>query len=254
MINRNIKRSGILWRTYIVFSLVLALDMGTVIGQYSSNSIYSLYGIGDLQTASFAKQSGFGRAGVALKSDGFINIINPASFTENGPNDVMFDLGLSGYISSYESRGDYETASDANLDHFAMAFPVTKWWGTSIGLAPFSSIGYDISTTSVYEGSTSEIETEFVGSGGISQFFFMNSFKLNKHLSLGVSLSYLMGSLDQTEISILNSVGFIDVNTINTYYMRNMYLGFGLQYTQQIKNDNITFGLTYHPPQKLVAN
>ena len=254
MINRDIRESSIQWGLYLLFSLIITLHTGIVKGQYSSNSLYSLFGIGDLQTTSFAKQSGLGRAGVALKSDGFINTLNPSSFTENGANSVLFDIGLSGYISSYESRGDYVTASDANLDHFAMAFPVTKWWGTSIGFAPFSSISYDISTTSVYEGSTSEIETEFVGSGGISEFFFMNSFKLNKHLSLGVSLSYLMGSLDQTEISKLNSVGFYDVNTINTYYMRNFYVGFGLQYTQKIKNDNITFGLTYRPPQKLVAS
>lgn len=254
MINRPIRQSDIQWGPYLLFSLIIILFLGPLNAQYSSNSLYSLYGIGDLQTVSSAKQSGLGRAGVALKSEGFINTLNPASFTENGSNSVLFELGLSGYISSYESRGHFETASDINLNHFAMAFPVTKWWGTSIGLTPFSSIGYDISTSSIYEGSSSEIETEFIGSGGISQFFLMNSFKLNKHLSLGLSLSYLMGSLDQTEVSKLNSVGFFDVNTSNSYYMRNLYVGFGMQYSQQIKNDNITFGLTFHPPQQLVAN
>ena len=73
MINKYIRKPSSRRGQTFVFSLILTLCFGTVNGQYSSNSIYSLYGIGDLQTPSFAKQSGFGRAGVALKSDGFIH-------------------------------------------------------------------------------------------------------------------------------------------------------------------------------------
>jgi hypothetical protein len=254
MINNPTLMFGRCVRHTVLVASLLILCMGLVYGQYSSNSLYSIYGIGDLVPNSFAKQSGLGRAGTALKSDGFINTLNPASFTGHSTHDVILDMGLSFYLSEYESRGKYETATDGNLDHFSFGFPLTRWWRASAGLTPFSSVGYDIATTSLYEGSSSRINTEFTGSGGINQFYFANSFSLTTHLSIGVNLAYLMGSLDQTEITHLVGLGYSDVHTTNSYYLRNLYVGFGLLYDQQFNNDNLSLGITYHPRQRLVAN
>lgn len=235
-------------------AFLLLLVSAVLSGQYSSNSLYSLYGIGDLVTSSFALQKSLGGAGVALKSEGFINTLNPASFTEYGNNDVVFDIGVSGYSALYDSRGNTEKAFDSNLDHFGMGFPVNRWWGASFGLMPFSSIGYDIRTTAPFEGSLQEVETDFVGTGGINQFYLANAFRIFKGLSVGVNVSYLMGSLVQTEESHLTSIGFYDVFTENSYYLRNFYVGFGIQFQQVIGEHVLNLGITYNPGQRLSAD
>jgi hypothetical protein len=221
--------------------------------QYSSNSLYSVFGIGDLVPTSFAKQSAMGRAGVALASDGFINTMNPASLTAFGGTDVLMDFGIKAYYSEYTSNGENVSAFDGNFNHFTLAYPVSKWWGSSFGVKPFSEIGYSISTTTLFEGSQDDIETDFTGSGGISQIYFDNSFMLGKNLSLGLSFSYLTGTVNQTETTNLQSVGFFDVNTSNSYYLRNIYWGFGLLYNIHLKNDMLSFGISYHPTQDLIA-
>lgn len=240
-------------RVAILSILVLFSYSVRSVGQYSTNSLYSIFGIGDLVPNSFAKQTGMGRAGVALASDGFINTMNPASLTAFGTTDVYMDIGMTGYYSKYTSNGESVSAFDGNISHFSFAYPATKWWGSSFGFKPFSEIGYSITTTSMFEGSTNEIDTEFTGSGGINQFYFDNSFRLGKNLSLGLSFSCLAGTVDQTESTNLQSVGFYDVNTTNSYYLRNIYWGFGLLYNLHLKNDMLSIGISYNPSQELLA-
>lgn len=241
--------------------LSISLLMMPAVGlsaQYSANSIYSIFGIGDIVPNSFAKQSGMGRAGVALASDGFINTMNPASFTGFGSTDILMDIGLTFDYSRINSGigddDDLVKTFDGNFDHFALVFPVTSWWGSGFGLKPFSEIGYSIAGTSIFEGSTYEIDTEFTGTGGISQIFFNNSFDIVKGLSLGISFSYLLGTVDQTETTKLSSVGFYDVNTTNSYYLNNIYWSFGLLYDLHLGNNKLSLGITYAPSQDLLAS
>ncbi|MEZ5072871.1 MAG: hypothetical protein R2751_18470 [Bacteroidales bacterium] len=234
--------------------LLLACLMGwsTVLpAQYSSNSLYSLYGIGDLTSPGSARQKAMGGAGIALKSTGGVNLTNPASLTEYGTHDVIFDIGLTGYYGRYLSRGDTEDAVDFTLDQFSLGFPVTRWWGGSIGVRPYSTVGYDILTTSQYEGSQEEVDTEFVGTGGVTQFYMAHAIKLFQRLSLGANVSYLMGSIDQTEVSHLNAVGFYDVETRNSYFLHNFNVEFGMQYEQKLGPVQLNLGATYSPAQTL---
>jgi len=212
-----------------------------------------MFGIGDLKQNTTAKHRGMGRTGVALSSDGFLNGANPASINSLGSTDVLMDMGISFYKAKYYSNGDDITAFDGNYDHIALGFPVTRWWGASLGLRPFSEVGYDITTTSVYEGSYEDIETRFTGSGGISQVYLNNSFQPFRGLSLGFSFSYLTGSIDQTETSYLLPAGYYDVYTTNSYYLRNIYIGFGLLYSLHLKNDMLSLGITYHPEKELFS-
>lgn len=227
-------------------------------GQYSTNSVYSIFGIGDLVPNSFAKQSGMGRAGVALASDGFINIQNPASLTAFDSTSVLMDIGFTAernrINSGVNDDDDLVKTFDGNLDHFALAFPVAKWWGATVGIKRFSEIGYSIGTSTVFEGLDYEVGTEFTGSGGISQAFFNNSFRLGKNLSLGFSFSYLMGNLDQTEITELSDLGFNDVYTTNSYYLNNIYWSFGMLYNIHLGGNMLSLGLTYAPSQNLLAS
>jgi hypothetical protein len=254
MISKINTSSARYFRKNLLIMFILVLLHGILDAQYSTNSLYSLYGLGDLESATFGKLSGMGKAGVALKSDGFINNLNPASLTEFGTNSFIFDVGLTGYYSTFESQGAREIASDMNFSHLALGFPITKWWGISAGLIPFSSVGYDISTTTVFEGSELEFETEFIGSGEINQFYFSNSFRIMKNLSLGFNLSYLMGSIVQKEISKMDIVDFYNLNTIKTNYFNNLYLILGLQYNKQFNSDNLSIGLTYNPRQELLTS
>ena len=66
--------------------------------------------------------------------------------------------------------------NNASLSHIALAFPIKKWWGASVGLIPFSSVGYKISD----EQDITNIGTVkylYQGTGGINQVYFRQRIK-----------------------------------------------------------------------------
>ena len=56
-------------------------------------------------------------------------------------------------------------------------FPVTKWWKSSLGMLPFSKIGYDVKIF-IPVDKFSNVINEIEGDGGLNQFFWGNGFKI----------------------------------------------------------------------------
>jgi len=192
-----------------------------------------------------------GGASLALPSENYINNLNPASLTEFDSTSFIFSAGVNGYLSSFKSRNVINTASDFNFNHIALGFPVTKWWGSSAGVVPFSSVGYDISTTIPIEGTISNVETKLTGSGGVTQFYLLNTLRLFEQLSLGVNVSYLMGTITHTEVDILKPFDYPDISTTDSRYFRNFYYQLGLQFNQKIGDDKLSIGIICSPVQRL---
>ena len=71
--------------------------------QSSTNSPYSRFGIGDLQSQSFIKQKGMGGSGYAYSGIYNINITNPASLTSLYL--TTFEIGVSGNSTHYITTG-----------------------------------------------------------------------------------------------------------------------------------------------------
>lgn len=214
-------------------------------------SLYSFYGIGDIKSSGPIRTSAMGGSSVALPSESYINNSNPASLNEFDSTTFILSAGLSGNLSSLQSRDKSTTGADLNFNHFALGFPITKWWGSSLGLVPFSSVGYDILITLPVEGTTANIEKQFTGTGGVSRFYMMNTFRLFKQLSLGINVSYLMGTITQTEINKLKIFDYNDISIIQSRYYRNFYYELGLQFNQTFGDDRLSLGVTFSPGQKL---
>ena len=224
---------------------------GITIAQYSANSFYSVFALGDLNTSGTGKISGMGNAGVALRSGTYLNNLNPSSYSAFDSTSFIFDFGLAGYTSAFSSRSEKKIASDMNFDHLALGFPITGWWGSSIGIIPYSTVGYNITTSIPVEGKILDVETLFVGNGGINQFYLSNAFSIARQFSLGLNLSYLMGSITQNEINKLGVFGLDDIYTIRTMHFNNFHYSLGFQYCLNLNRDKLSIGATYSPLQKL---
>jgi hypothetical protein len=241
--------SGSCWPG-IILSMIIYFPC-SLNAQYSSNSLYSFYGIGDIKSSGAIKTSAMGGSSIALKSENFINNLNPASLSEFDSTTFIFSAGINGYLSAFKSGNASESAADFNFNHFAFGFPITKWWGAAAGLVPFSSVGYDISISLPVEGTTTNIEKQFKGTGGVNRFYLMNTFRLFKQLSVGINVSYLMGTVTQTELNKLKPFDYPDISTTRTRYFRNFYYELGLQFIQEIGDDRLSLGITCNPVQKL---
>src|SRR3989344_1931915 len=73
----------------------------------------------------------------------FINNGNPASYSNMRL--VTAELGANYNRLTLQDAVDKKTVNNASLSHISLAFQLKKWWGASVGLVPFSSVGYNIS-------------------------------------------------------------------------------------------------------------
>ena len=182
-------------RTNIILILFLVLSWPVIPAQLNTESPYSRYGLGELTGKGFEKNRALGGIGLALRDNNHINYLNPASYTAQDSLSFLFNFGLKSAFKTYETNWSSSSERNLTMDHLAIAFPITKWWKTSFGVLPFSSVGYSV-IESDYLDNNDAVDYIFNGNGGINQLYLGTSFKLFKGLSAGVNFIYLFGSLD----------------------------------------------------------
>jgi len=238
-------------------TIVLALAAGaTAMAQSATNSPYSQYGLGVLSDQSQGTSRGMNGLGIGLRSYNIVNTLNPASYSATDSLTMLFDVGLSGQLTNYKENGASKNATSANFEYAAAAFRLAKGVGMSVGLLPYSNIGYKYSTNEYIGGLNSTYYTKtYKGEGGLHEVYLGIGAKVLGGLSVGVNGGYMWGNYTR---SIVNSSSVSSDNTLSRYYTAtvNTYkLDFGLQYEQKIgKTDALTIGLTYGFGHKLGAD
>ena len=227
----------------------------------TTSSPYSIYGIGTIQTSSYNRTTGMGNAGIGYRSDNNIIQNNPASYTALMPQIFHIEAGGSGDFSTYSGAlfnttpGSSQISNDFTVTRIAFATKVTKWWGSSIGLMPYSKMTYDFSGAQPLGNTGQEVAVTYQGSGGIHKAYWGNAVSLGKHFSVGATCSFLFGALQQNETTVNPAINANLVTTRNLY-MRNAVFDFGVQYYTHLgaqKNWNLVLGATYTPIQPLYA-
>jgi hypothetical protein len=260
----------------LIFVLSL-FNIGIVSAQISDISPYSRYGIGDLQDVNSVTNFSMGGTGIAYHNDAstpfFINLKNPASYAFGfipvedssgtvGRKMVAFEAGLQNNSMNLSSTGG-QTASSNNayLAYAVLNIPVSKHFGLALGITPVSTEGYNITTNPVVDSdghpSTTTVQNNYQGAGGISKVFIGGAYAPVKNLSFGANVSYLFGNLTNTEEII-----FPGSNAFNTLKAENVGIhsfaaDFGIMYTFQPKffgDWSLTLGATVAPSVYLNAN
>jgi len=235
--------------------LLFLVPVGLQLQAQTNTSPYSILGIGDIESKDYGKFFGMSSASTGIQSSSYVNLSNPASLTSLDPNMFNLDFNVRLRFSQFKYPGsDTFTASnsDAQLERFSVTFRPGKTWGMSFGLRSFSSSNYNLSELLNFgNGSNSNILRNVTGSGGINQVFLANAFKLNKNFSVGLTSSFLFGSIKRSTSYIYPQ---IDVNIQRNEYqvLKGFQFQGGLQYTGKItKGLRQTIGLTLSNPLTL---
>ena len=77
-------------------------------------------------------------------------------------------------------------ADDFNFWYMAMNFPITNWMATSIGLTPFSDVGYDLQLNGYLEN-TGNYYNRYYGYGSLSKVYWGFAIDPVKNISVGAN-------------------------------------------------------------------
>ena len=234
--------------SYIFFILILFVE-GTLFAQNNTNSPYTRYGYGRLDDMAFGRCLGMGGLSIGLRGNTNVNPGNPASYSAVDSMTFIFDMGISGSFSRFASGGSQRVTGTGNLDYLAIQFSATKWMGISVGLMPYSSVGYDFGTSDSIPYKNSQ---NYKGSGGISQVYLGLSFNLWKRLSLGANAYFLWGEMLHSRQVNFDSSSIPSSENTSNLHVRSFNFRYGLQYTERIaKKHVLTLGLAYENRSRL---
>ena len=220
--------NGILLVPFFVLSL-------TSLAQVNSVSPYSRLGLGEFQSQNYARALGFGGANFALPDAYNVNFTNPASYSRLDL--TTFHLGFETSVVEQEQRNPDMLVKNYNtgLRYFSFGLPVTDWWGSAIGLQPYTSRGYDISRQHPDAPDGVDVQERFLGTGGLNNLYWGNAFDVAEGLSLGINTSFIFGKLrKQNQLNWDNDIpGSVTDQQIN---VKGLKLGYAAQYSYTFKN------------------
>ena len=218
---------------------LILLSGKNAVAQKGINSLYSAYGIGDVEQRDYSRNFGVSSSGIARRSDYFLNDLNPASYSAIPRQHFMFDVSLRAQSINYKDAGTLNLqAGDVNVKRLALGFKATNRWGISAGFSPYSTVDYKLISTTFIDGTPLVTTTE--GTGGINKAYISNGVKITKNLSVGVSGNFLFGPINTT-----TNVGGDTVSTRIERYAFSTNFNTGIQYTGKIKNWQLGVGATY---------
>jgi hypothetical protein len=222
-------------------------------------SPYSQMGIGDLEDGFYNRTTGMANTGLAYRSNRFLINNNPASFS--GLTDQYFtvETGIRGSIINYYGTSvdpNNNQSGDITFRKLIMGMKLSKHWGSSIGLVPFSTQNYEFNVPYYIQGGQSEIANHYYqGHGSVNKVYWANSYEFFHHLSIGVDAGYLFGQLNQKDI--LQNPGNLATltSTTNNTNLNNLYMGYGFQlYGKLAKKWDYSIGGTFYQKADLLAS
>lgn len=238
----------------IISSVLLGLIAIPVAAQSGTNSPYSQYGLGVLTEQSQGFNRGMNGLAQGLRYGNQVNFLNPASYSAVDSLTMIFDVGLSGQITNLSEDGARQNARNADFEYAVALFRLVPNVGFSLGIVPFTNIGYNYSRESKV-GTSGMTSTEVhSGSGGLHQAYVGAGWNFYRGFSVGANLSYLWGAYDKS-VSVANSDSYVN-SVIKTYSATvNSYkVDLGLQWQKEIRDNLLTVGLTYGIGHKLGAD
>ena len=208
-----------------------------------NNRQYSMYGYGLLSDRATSMQRQMGSIGYAMHSGRQINVMNPASYASIDSLTFLFDIGAD-VTSLWQKQDDIKEQSfGGGLDYITMQFPIWKYLGASIGLVPYSYVGYAFGNEIEHGAMTNQ------GEGGINQAYFGLSGRV-AGFSLGFNVSYDFGNIINDVFSTPETTG----QTLFEHVMqiRDWDFVVGAQYTAKVNRDNrLNLGLTFSPKKSI---
>ena len=204
-----IKKSPI----YLLFVFLVISNLSIA----QRTSTYTRYGLGDVYYSYSARALSMGNAGSAMINSDYLEILNPASWSNLSRTRIEFSFAYDELRLS--NLNEIKNYGDGIFKGFTFAFPVSKYYGIGVamGIVPYTRVNYEVQEKATNE-TTGNYTSTYTGKGGLSKVFIGSSYKLPIDFILGATLEYYFGNIKYT-----SKVEFDN----NSYYPAEYELAYG---------------------------
>ncbi|MBP6976967.1 MAG: hypothetical protein KBB71_01475 [Lentimicrobiaceae bacterium] len=216
------------------------------------NSPYSNFGVGNLFPGQTSVNTAMGGIGIGLQGNSFINIMNPASYGFFDSTSFILQGGILADAVKTQSENISTTSRNVQLGYMLFGFPIAHWLKSSIGLTPFSRVGYLI-YNDYDQDSVGRITNQYQASGGLNRAHIGLAIRPFRNLSVGVNANFLFGDLDYQQIVDFPDSAYIySFRVIANRFVQDFMFEVGAQYTAHLSPSlRLTAGAVYELPASL---
>lgn len=237
-------------RIYIgLAALLMTLGLSA---QNMTSSPYSRYAYGDLNENVPTAYRAMGGVSFGLRNNRAINPAQPASYTACDTLTFMFDIAASAGWSKYQDASGHRNKPNGNLEYVTMQFPLYKRWiAMSLGLLPYSSVGYNISLDNSTAGDAYHYTTDYYGRGNISQVYGGLSFNILNWVAVGANVYYMWGDLNHMRSLTFAETGFNPTIQYEVLRVSNLRARLGAQFFHTWGDHTVNVGAIFESRMKL---
>ncbi len=235
-----------------ILFLILILT-NVIIAQTSS--IYSNFGVGELNINSTTRRSGLGLA-IAGNENFDVNPFNPASSTK-----IQLVKFLASFNYSSNSYKDFKSSNrytSGTFENLLFAIPIQRDFGIVVagGILPFTRLNYKVlSPENTFDSIPYQIKYE--GLGGLTNYFVGISYHYKRIGSFGISSNFLIGTINKKLSTEFKNQNYVNPEFTSQYKFRGAAFRFGFisenfkDYFPEFPLSDLKFGISYLTSTKL---
>lgn len=219
-----------------VLLLAFLLPLTAFAQNSSDGSLYSRFGLGEIQSFSSAQGEALGHSGIALHSFNYLNISNPGTWADQVLTRASAGFTYQNLRISDASNATSRLASGF-LNGVQFGFPILEQeLGVAIGFVPYSRVGYRVVNEGILTPDTPARDSvgyvvDFTGSGGLQQVVGGMGYRFNRNFSVGASLNAIFGIIENGRrtyfIGSGTTSGFIPTNVSSSTRLNGFTATFG---------------------------
>lgn len=200
-----------MWRIYSV--VVFSVFLSTGVFAQASESPLTAQGIGEIKDLSTVQNDGMAGIGISTGSLWYMNTMNPALLPFNSL--TVFSVGFATERRTVESAEANSVSSGGNISYLGTALPfINGRWTTAIGLAPYSTVEYNVRKLSSFPESSGDVLFINEGTGGFNQVYLSSGVRIGSDFYLGLRGSYLFSSINSQSQTVISDTAVVSSNII----------------------------------------
>lgn len=225
-------------KLFYIFIIAAVVSSGTVYPQNDKNgrSVYSIFGLGDLNYSTGARTDGMGIMGIALYGN-YTNTMNPAAWIRIPTTKISTRFNFERLKSTDGTRESKRTYGNFEGFNISIPFNQGNGWIFDAGLNNYSQVNYDINVPGAV--GDENYTHYYSGNGGISRISLGFSYIIFREFSFGAQFNYAFGNINKTD-----DIDFVNKELFNT---KNSF-------SNSISGIYFNTGLIFHGFGKLLKN
>ena len=240
----------------VVFVAFIAVN---TFAQQGTVSPYSFYGIGTLNFRGTVENRSMG--GLSIYNDSIqLNLRNPAFHTGNNLSSfnnesrpVRFGVGGNFNNTSLKTQNASSSVASTTFEYLALNLPAGKF-GFTLGLLPFTSVGYNLQDLN----DDGLLTNRYEGEGGLNKVFLGVGYSVTRNFRVGINLDYNFGNIENSSIAFVrDSEGNLlqfQTKQSNASNLTGLNYTLGATYSAKFKEKyNIITSATFKPQSNLTS-